>query len=236
MERQAGYTFRDCDTCPDMVVIPAGQFFMGSEDNNDESPVHTVRLPTFAIARTEVTQAQWTALMAGNPSHFPECGPNCPVERITWSAAKEYVRRLSEKTGQTYHLPSESEWEYACRAGVEQKYCGGDDLDKVGWLGGMFTLVAKTHPVATKAPNRWGVYDMSGNVAEWVEDCWHGDYQGAPEDGTARTSGECEQRVMRGGCATLAKQFSRATYRSKYYPHLGYFCNGLRPVRVIPPE
>ncbi len=235
LERQPGYTFKDCDTCPEMVVVPGGSFSMGSTDGGDEGPVHTVQLPTFAIAKTEITQDQWLSLVGANPSHFPECGRNCPVERVSWNNAKAFVAKLSEKTGKTYRLPTEAEWEYACRAGGDKKYCGSDDIDDVGWLGGFFSMVSQPHPVGTKSANGWGLYDMSGNVAEWVEDCWHDSYEGAPSDGSAWTSGNCEKRVVRGGCATLVRKFSRATYRSSYPPHLGYFCNGFRPVRVLTP-
>ena len=196
-----GRIFRDCDDCPEMVEIPPGSFMMGSDRDQMQRPVHSVTIAkAFAIGKTEITQGQWRAVMGTNPSFFPKCGDNCPVERVHWQDALEFVRKLSEKTGQKYRLPSESEWEYACRAGGTYLYCGSDDRDAVafnenrdGWL---------THAVAAKQPNAFGLYDMSGSVWEWTADCWHDNYSGAPTDGSAWTTGEsCSwgSRVARGG-------------------------------------
>ncbi len=164
--------FQDCTDCPEMVEVPAGSFDMGKT-----SDIHRVTLNKFAIGKTEVTQGQWIEIMGSNPSEFSSCGENCPVENITWANAKEFISRLNSKTGLNYRLPSESEWEYACRAGVTSAYCGGDYVDILGWIRGNGS--GKTHPVAKKMPNSLGLYDMTGNVAEWVEDIpqkeegWH---------------------------------------------------------------
>ncbi len=194
--RSAGKVFKDCPDCPEMVVIPAGSFEMGGT-GSDEQPVHRVTLRSFSMGKTEVTQGQWRAITGSNPSHFRNCGDSCPVEQVSWEDAKEFVSRLNSKTGKTYRLPSEAEWEYACRAGGRQEYCGSDSADNVGWY--YVNSGNATHPVAGKQANAWGLYDMSGNVFELTEDCWNGIYQGAPTDGSAWTTGDCSRRVVRGG-------------------------------------
>jgi formylglycine-generating enzyme required for sulfatase activity len=195
-ELRPGKVFKDCADCPEMVVIPAGSFEMGSNSgDSDEKPVHTVRIgKAFALAKTEVTQGQWRSVMGSNPSNFSSCGDDCPVEKVNWSDAEEYVRKLSQKTGKSYRLPSEAEWEYACRAGGTHAYCGGESIDSVAWYGS--NSGSKTHLVGRQQANPWGLYDMSGNVWEWTEDCWNGSYRRAPSDGSAWTSGECGERVL----------------------------------------
>jgi formylglycine-generating enzyme required for sulfatase activity len=178
-----------------MVMLPEGRFEMGG-NSEDQRPVHQVTVNSFALGKTEVTQAQWRAVMGDNPSHFSSCGDDCPVEKVSWTEAQDFVRKLNQKTGKTYRLPSEAEWEYACRAGGKHAHCGGDDLDRLGWTKQSF--LGETHPVARKQPNAWGLYDMSGNVWEWVEDCWNASYSGAPNDGSAWRSGTCSERVIRG--------------------------------------
>jgi len=188
--------FKDCSDCPEMVVIPAGSFEMGGT-YGDEQPIHRVTVKGFALGKTEVTQGQWKTLMDRNPSKFSDCGDDCPVETVDWESAQEFARKLSAKTGKTYRLPSEAEWEYACRAGGRQQYCGSESADSVAWH--EKNSGKKTHPVAGKEPNAWGLYDMSGNVEEWTEDCWNDTYRGAPSDGSAWRNGDCERHGTRGG-------------------------------------
>ncbi len=129
-----GYIIKDCPDCPDMVVIPAGSFNMGSDKGGDETPAHHVTISkAFAIGKTEVTQGQWKAVMGSNPSNFANCGDDCPVEKVSWDDAKQFIQKLNSKTGKQYRLPSEAEWEYACRAGSQTEYCGGDNVDSVAW-------------------------------------------------------------------------------------------------------
>lgn len=233
-----GEVFRDCGDCPEMVVIPAGSFDMGGSGSN-ESPVHRVSVRSFAMGRTEVTQGQWRAVMGSNPSGFSTCGADCPVERVSWNDAQEYVRKLSAQTGKSYRLPSEAEWEYACRAGGRHEYCGGDHLDAVGWYGAHATPTGNsgktTNPVARKQANAFGLYDMSGNVWEWTEDCWNASYNGAPGDGSAWTTGECSVgRVLRGGSWYFIPQVARAAYRNRSDASNRVGSIGFRLARMLP--
>ena len=126
---------KDCPECPDMVELTAGSFDMGSDNGEaDEKPVHRVTIAKpFAIGKTEVTQAQWLAVMGTNPSNFNLCGETCPVEQVSWNDAQVYIQKLNAKTGKQYRLPTEAEWEYACRAGTQQEFCGSDNADNVAW-------------------------------------------------------------------------------------------------------
>ncbi len=228
-----GRVFRDCADCPEMVVIPAGSFEMGSTDGNaGERPVHTVRIGRpFAMARTEVTQAQWRAVMGGNPSRFGGCD-DCPVENVSWNDAQDFARRLSQKTGRTYHLPSEAEWEYACRAGGRQEYCGSDHVDAVAWF--WSNSGGKTRPVGSKQANAWGLHDMSGNVWEWVEDCGNDSYDGAPADGGAWRRGDCSARALRGGSWNGRPWGVRAAARGWVVTSSRNYIIGFRPARMLP--
>lgn len=234
----AGKVFKDCPDCPEMVELPAGSFAMGSNRGEpDEQPLHNVTIAkAFAIGKTEVTQAQWAAVMGANqnPSYFVDCGDNCPVEQVSWEDVQAFIQKLNAKTGKQYRLPTEAEWEYACRAGDQQDYCGSDNADKVSWNGynsGSF-LFKTPHPVASKEPNAFGLYDMSGNVWEWVEDTYHDNYNGAPTDGSAWTGSS--MRVLRGGSWGYDQPFSRASARSKFGTNYRYYSYGFRLARTLP--
>jgi formylglycine-generating enzyme required for sulfatase activity len=184
----------------EMVLVPGGSFLMGSPENetghsDKEKPRRRVTVGDFYIGKYEVTQAQWRAVMGGNPSHFK--GDDLPVENVSWNDAKEFCRRLSEMTGAKYRLPTEAEWEYACRAKTDGAHAG--DLDAMAWYGNI--LDVKTHPVGRKQPNAFGLYDMHGNVWEWCEDDWHKSYENAPNDGSAWVDKPKRgaYRVVRGG-------------------------------------
>jgi len=185
-----GKVIKDCPGCPEMVVIPAGSFQMGE---TGAKPVHTVSIGRpFAMAKTEVTQSQWRAVMGTDPSKLARCD-DCPVAGVSWNDAKMYVEKLSRMTGKIYRLPSEAEWEYACRAGGREEYCGSEAIDSVAWHGALIgngNSGGKTHPVGQKKANDFGLHDMSGNVSEWVEDCYHSGYDGGPVDGSAWITSE----------------------------------------------
>jgi len=232
-----GKSFRDCPECPEMVVIPAGSFDMGVNDGEpNEKPVHRVTIArNFALGRTEITQGQWKAIMGDNPSKFVSCGDNCPVEMVSWDDAQEFIRKLNEKTGKQYRLPSEAEWEYACHAGGKHSYCGSDDMNSIGWYGALEKPGGNsgntTNPVATKQPNAFGLYDMSGNVWEWVQDSYHKSYEGAPADGSAWEGEEGSLRVPRGGSwGYLQRAAKRSGSQTKY--RLSTI--GLRVARSLP--
>ncbi len=243
---EAAGEFHDCPTCPEMVVIPAGSFDMGSYDGDvDEAPVHRVTIAKpFAMSKTEITQIQWRAVMqsqsrtmAGNdPSYFSSCGEDCPVEQVSWNDVQIFIQRLSARTRKQYRLPTEAEWEYACRAGKQEQYCGGDDASKVAWYGGAADTEhgsQSSSPVARKEPNAFGLYDMSGNVWEWVADSYHDNYKGAPGDGRAWQS-DGKLRVLRGGSWFNDVPALRATSRHKEAPVFRSKFVGFRVVQVLP--
>ena len=190
------------------------------------------------MGKTEVTQGQWKVVMGNNPGFFSQCGDICPVEQINWDDAQEFARRLSQKTGKQYRLPTEAEWEYASRAGTDTTWSFGDDENQLGnhaW----YTKNSnnKTHPAAEKRPNAFGLFDMYGNVWEWTQDCWNSNYSGAPTDGSAWITGDCSRRVVRGGSWSNAPKDFRAAVRiwSLTYNSNAVYrfnVNGLRIVRT----
>ena len=227
-----GKPFHDCPDCPEMVLIPAGDFEMGSKNGGaNEKPPHTVNVKIFAIGKTEVTQGQWKAVMGSNPSSFKDCGDTCPVENVSWNDVQAFIQKLNAKTGKQYRLPSEAEWEYACRAGSQQEYCGSDNIDSVAWYNG--NSGNKTHPAGQKQANAWGLYDMSGNVWEWLEDNYHDNYNGAPTDGSA-WQGDGAKRVLRGGSWYFELQNARAANRVRDDPALRNYNDGFRLARTLP--
>ncbi len=182
-----------------LVCVPAGSFLMGSPDDEprraDDEFQHKVDISrAFWIGTTEVTQKQWQAVMENNPSNFQ--GEELPVERMSWKSAVAFCRKLSEKEGRTYRLPTEAEWEYACRAGSAAAYAGTGELDDMGWYAD--NSGGATHPAGTKQPNGWGIYDMHGNVAEWCADFYDVQY---PREEVTDPNGPAEgtYRVVRGG-------------------------------------
>jgi formylglycine-generating enzyme required for sulfatase activity len=244
---EPGEVFRDCPDCPEMVVIPPGSFDMGARKGEiNERPVHRVTIKhAFAIGKTEVTQGewrevmheQWRTIMGNDPSFFLSCGDTCPVEQVSWNDIQIFLQRLSAQTRKQYRLPSEAEWEYACRAGGKHEYCGSDDAESVAWFGtcaGNEGECARgTVPVATKQPNAFGLYDMSGNVWEWVADSYHENYQGAPTDGSAWQK-DGRLRLLRGGSWFNDPQSVRAARRFKEVPTFRSKFDGFRVVRVLP--
>lgn len=223
----------------EFMKIPSGEFNMGSpsgeEDrDDDEGPVHKVTIEeSYYLGKYEVTQEQWREVMGSNPSHFK--GDDLPVEQLSWYDAQEFIKKLNEKEGtDKYRLPSEAEWEYACRAGTTTRYSFGNDESKLkdyAWY--RDNSNQKTHPVGQKKPNLWGLYDMHGNVWEWCQDMGHDDYNGAPSDGSAWEDGNDSFRVTRGGCrlsdAGVCRSASRGSYDIDYR---NYFL-GFRVLREL---
>jgi formylglycine-generating enzyme required for sulfatase activity len=197
-----GDTFKDCETCPEMVVVPAGSFMMGDLNGGgygDEKPVHRVTIPeAFAVGKFEVTHTQWYALMGSNPSHF--AGFNLPVESVTWDDAQKYIDKLNTRLGLTerrdrYRLLSEAEWEYVARAGTSTKYHFGNSISTSQANYNSNGTVDVGHYPA----NAFGLHDVHGNVFEWVGDCLDSYHTNMPDNGTRVTSGDCYARVLRGG-------------------------------------
>ena len=173
----------------------------GNDYPPDETPPHRVTIQNVAIGRAEVTQGQWKAVMGSNPSRFKQCGDECPVESVSWHDVQEFVQKLNATTGKRYRLPSEAKWEYAAKAGGAGKWGFGADESA---LGGYAWFAAnsggRTRPVAGMQANSFGLFDMHGNVWEWVEDCFHYGYVGAPSAGGAWTTAcDTNTRVRRGG-------------------------------------
>ena len=278
---KAGDRFRDCSECPEMVVVPAGSYRMGSPSyeqrrQEDEGPVHEVTIAPFAIGRHEVTVAGFerfvdaTGYSAGNSCETFEGGEERagrgwrnpgfgqsgrhPVACVNWNDAQAYVEWLSRETGEEYRLPSESEWEYAARAGTVTAWHWGDESGQCRYANGLDASMeerypgwdeylgaachdghAHTAPVGSFAANGWGLHDMLGNVWEWTEDCWNGSYAGAPSNGSAWEDGDCAVRVLRGGSWFNSPSVLRAAVRSGNTS--GYRINlfGFRVARTLAP-
>jgi len=234
----------------EMIGIPAGNFRMGStaddfdkiiaQDKNfqrewmeSEFPQRLVTVPAFWIGKFPITQEQYQALMDKNPSSFS--GLDRPVDSISWQDAQAFCQRLSSETGKDYRLPSEAEWEYACRAGSQTLFSFGDnfsDLGDYGWYGDNSN--GKTQPVGQKQPNAFGLYDMHGNVWEWCEDDWHDNYNGAPTDGSAWIeNGNRPQdgnRLLRGGSWFSIPRYCRSAHRDWWGAGYRSINNGFRVV------
>lgn len=210
----------------EFVFVPGGCFSMGSDKgNSDEKPVHDVCVSGFFMGTYEVTQGQWRSIMGYNPSRFNTCGDNCPVEQVGWNEVQEFISALNNVTGKKYYLPTEAEWEYACRSGGrDETYCGGNDVDAVAWYDR--TIAVRTHPVGQKQPNGLGIYDMSGNVWEWVQD-WNGDYAGMKQHDPSGP-GSSSSRMRRGGSWHYGAKQSRSAWRSSGYPDDRAFDLGFR--------
>lgn len=207
---------------PDMsfVTIPSGSFMMGSDKGSrDEKPVHMVNIRSFQMMTTEVTQAQWELVMENNPVKLQK-GDNLPVVQVSWNDVQEFIKKLNQRDPDNgYRLPSEAEWEYACRAGTTTKFHSGEnesDLERVAWY--KDNSESDFHFGGQKEPNAWGLYDMHGNVYEWCEDNYYKNYKDAPTDGSARLSPKEVFRVYRGGCYFYKAKNCRSANRFKEFP------------------
>ncbi|MFM6355400.1 MAG: SUMF1/EgtB/PvdO family nonheme iron enzyme, partial [Planktothrix sp.] len=227
----------------EMISIPGGTFMMGVAQNeasasSDEYPQHLVNIAAFSMAKYPITQAQWEAIMGNNPSSFK--GANRPVENVTWHEAQEFCQRLSQKTGKTYRLPSEAEWEYACRAGTTTPFHFGETITvdlanydaKYRYASAPTgTYRQQTTDVGSFPPNAFGLYDMHGNVWEWCADPWHENYDGAPTDGSVwEWGGNTQYRVIRGGSWVSDPGNCRCAFRIRIEPDGRYRNFGFRVV------
>jgi formylglycine-generating enzyme required for sulfatase activity/uncharacterized caspase-like protein len=229
----------------DMVQIPGGTFTMGSPESekdrsSDESPQHQVTVPGFFMGKYEITQEQYQAIMGTNPSNFK--GEKRPVEKVSWNDAVEFCEKLSQKTGRTYRLPSEAEWEYACRAGTTTPFYFGETItpDLVNYHGNYPYGSApkgkyreETTNVGIFPPNSFGLYDMCGNIWEWCEDVYNDSYEGAPIDGSAWLTGsDNNKKLLRGGGWNYNAWFCRSAYRNRYARAYRILNVGFRVVAV----
>ena len=220
-----------------MVRVEGGSFTMGCtpEQHNctdDEKPTHPVQVESFEISKYEITQEMWEAVMGENPSAFKDC-PRCPVETVSWDDVQAFLQKLNSR-GEQYRLPSEAEWEYASRGGQRSEghpYAGSNRWATVAWY--YENSDNRTHPVGQKQANELGLFDMSGNVREWVQDCWHGSYVGAPSDGRAWEQGDCRRRVIRSGSWYGKPSYVRSANRFWYSTYFRNNNLGFRIVRAV---
>ena len=235
----AGET-KDCAACPVLVSLPAGKFTMGSNTGDpSEKPAHAVSIAKpFAIGKYEVTVEQWDACVEAGAcqkngdSSRPK---NSPARDVSWDDAQQYVKWLSKTTGKTYRLPTEAEWEYAARGGTSTRYWWGEQMRT-----GMANCKDCGEPWQKDAPaavgsfaaNPYGLHDVNGSVWEWVADCWHNSYKGAPADGKTWDEPNCRTRVIRGGSWREGASYMPVTTRFKYDASVRHSQNGFRVVRA----
>ena len=196
-----------------MIDVDGGTFMMGDDNGDDASPAHQVTLSDYSIGETQVTQELWQAVMGSKPSRIKEDNPLLPIDYIRWYECQDFITRLNELTGKTFSMPTEAQWEYAARGGKKSKgykYSGSNNVDDVAWYGGNSSYVL--HPVATKAPNELGIYDMSGNVMEWCQD-YMGNYSSEPQTDPTGPTAETNYRIVRGGDFGWDAYFCEVSYR-----------------------
>lgn len=214
-----------------MVFVKGGCFQMGDTFGGgepNEKPVHEVCVDDFYMAETEVTQKQWKDIMGNNPSYFKNCD-KCPVDTVSWNDAQKYITGLNSKTGKTYRLPTEAEWEYAARSGgKKEKYAGGNDVKSVAWYES--NSGKRTHPVKQKKPNGFGLYDMSGNIREWVQDWYDVDYYKSSPKNNPQNANSGTFRVLRGGSWDHVARLNLAARRGRHYQDYQHFNIGFRLV------
>lgn len=215
-----------------MVKVDGDTFSMGAtseqcvDGESDEKPIHQVYLSDYLIAKTEVTQKQWEAVMSSNPSQIK--GDNLPVKSVSWNDCQKFIMKLNRMTGLNFRLPTEAEWEYAARGGAKSrgyKYSGSNDIDAVAWCINT-TNDRGTKPVATKRANELGLYDMSGNVHEWCSD-WYGDYSSSPQTNPKGPSTGYD-RVCRGGSWNDYARHCRVSNRLSEDPSDSFYFRGFR--------
>jgi formylglycine-generating enzyme required for sulfatase activity len=217
---------------PEMISLRGGSFTMGSNEDVSEKPVRQVTVKPFAMGKFPVSVREWNACAAAKACGFTATGKDdAPVANVSWSDARQYVAWLAETTRKPYRLPSEAEWEYAARGGTQTKFWWGDQFQQ-----GMVNcrncsdIPANDQPVKVGSlkPNPFGLFDMGGGVDQWVEDCWHKNYQGAPTDGSAWVENECSSHVIRSGSWRNDSSYARASNRGSYDTNVRYPTHGLR--------
>jgi formylglycine-generating enzyme required for sulfatase activity len=217
---------------PEMVTLRGGSFAMGSNEDVSEKPVRQVMVKPFAMGKFPVSVREWNACAAAKACGFTASGKDdAPVANVSWSDAKQYVAWLAETTRKPYRLPSEAEWEYAARGGTQTRYWWGDQF-QAGMVNckNCSDIPASDQPVKVGSlkPNPFGLFDMGGGVDQWVEDCWHKNYQGAPTDGSAWVENECSAHVIRSGSWRNDSNYARTSNRGSYDTNVRYPTHGFR--------
>ena len=217
---------------PEMSPLRGGSFAMGGNEEISEKPVHQVTIKPFAIGKFPVSVREWNECAAAKACGFVATGKDdAPITNVSWSDAKQYVAWLAEATRKAYRLPTEAEWEYAARGGTQTKYWWGDQVQSgMANCKNCADIAATEQPVKVGSfkPNPFGLYDMGGGVDQWVEDCWHKNYQGAPTDGSAWVESECASHVIRSGSWKNDARYARPSNRDSYDTNVRYPTHGFR--------
>jgi formylglycine-generating enzyme required for sulfatase activity len=227
-----GSPLADPTTGMEFVPVKGGCYRMGDTagiGEADERPAHEVCVGDFLLGKYEVTQGEWKRVMGRNQAYFSACGDRCPMDNVNWNDVQEFIKKLNKLSGKSYRLPTEAEWEYACRdGGKEQKFCGGDDASLLAWH--YDNAASVTHPVGLKQPNGLGLYDMSGNVWEMVEDRYGKGYYASSPKENPQGPPTGKFRVGRGGSWFIDPRSVRSTGRYRYDPTERYNIFGFRLV------
>ena len=222
---------------PEMVSIPAGTFDMGSDEDPSEKPIHHVAIKPFAISKFPITVREWNACVAAKGcSYAPTGKEDAPVTNLSWTDAQQFVAWLASVTQKPFRLPTEAEWEYAARGGARSRFWWGDQLQTaMANCKGCNEPYESSEPlnVGSFKPNPFGLYDMGGNIHQWVADCWHKNYQGAPADGSAWIENDCPSHVIRSGSWKNDPSYVRASSRDHYDASVRYPTHGLRVARSL---
>jgi len=216
---------------PEMIAIRGGSFAMGSNDDATERPIHQVAIKPFSIGKYPVTVREWNECAAAKVCGFVAAGKDdAPISNVSWADARQYAAYLAEMTKKPYRLPSEAEWEYAARGGTQTKYWWGDKLQPgmAGCKDCGDLAAEQPAKVGSFKPNPFGLHDMGGGIDQWVEDCWHKTYQGAPADGSAWSSGDCTSHVLRSGSWKNDSRYVRPSNRDGYDTNVRYPTHGFR--------
>jgi formylglycine-generating enzyme required for sulfatase activity len=215
-----------------MIPLRGGTFVMGSNEDISEKPVHQVTIKRFAISKYPITVHEWNECAAAKACTFAATGKdNAPITNVSWSDAQQFVAWLAGVTRKPYRLPSEAEWEYAARGDTQTKYWWGDKLQPgMANCKNCSDTASAEQPlkVGSFQPNPFGLYDMGGGVDQWVEDCWHKTYQGAPSDGSPWSAGDCSSHVLRSGSWRSDAMYVRPANRDNYDTDVRYPTHGFR--------